>query len=110
MNIKTDFQVILGDLLDGIFGAIAEFVGTVLAAIGELFVSACDALLGSDRLVIVIPSGLATAVLFGFGIRALTGGGTGALISIATLIIIGVLFVFFLLAILLAVVRRKKRS
>lgn len=110
MNHKMNFQIILGDLLDGIFGAIAELVSSILGAIGELFVSACDALLGSERLVIVIPSGLATAVLFGFGIRALTGGETGALISIATLIIVAVVFVFFLVAILIATARRKKRS
>lgn len=110
MNFKPDFQVVLGDLLDGVFGAIAEFFGGVLAAIGELFVAACDGLFGSGRLVVVIPSGLVTAVVLGSGFRALTGGGTGALVSVGTLIVIGVLFVFFLFAILLAVARRRKRS
>lgn len=110
MKRAPDFSILFGDLLDGIFEAIAGFFGAILAAIGELFVLLCEAVVGSDNLVVVIPSGLVGAVLVGSGIRLVTGGGTVALISFATLVIIGVLFVLFMLAILLALSRRKKRQ
>ena len=107
---RPDVQVIFGDLLDGILGAIADFFGAILGAIGEVFVAACDAVFGSGRLVIVIPSGLVTAALLGFGYRALTEDGSGALLSPTTFVIIGVIFLFFLIAILIAAARRRKRS
>lgn len=110
MNTIPDFRALFGDFFEGIVDAIAGFFGAVLAAIGELFVSACEAVLGSDDLVVVVPSGLAGAVLLGSGIRLMTGGGTAALVSIATLVIVGVLFVFFVLAILFAVARRRRRQ
>lgn len=109
MNRIPDFNTLFGDLLEGIFDAIVGLFGTVIGAIGELFVSACEAVLGSDDLIVVIPTGLVSAILVGSGIRMATGGGTAGLVSIATLVIVAVLFVFFVLASLVAVARRKRR-
>ena len=109
MNRIPNFNTLLGDLFEGIFDAIVGLVGAVIGAIGELFVSVCEAVLGSDDLVVVIPTGLVSAIVVGSGIRVVTGGGTAALVSVATLVIVAVLFVFFVMASLVAVARRKRR-
>ncbi len=109
MNRIPDFSTLFGDLLDTLFEAIFEYLGVILGWIGELFVSACEAVLGSDSLAVVVPSGLVSAVLVGAGIRLLTGSGTAALFSFATLVVIGLLFAFFELAIVFAILRRNRK-
>jgi hypothetical protein len=104
---EPDFKVVLGDLLDGILSAIAEALGAAVAAIGELVIMVCEALFGSDQIIVVIPAGLCISLAAAFGVGYATAD-TGQWISTATIWIAGGLIAFFVIAILLASLRRRR--
>ena len=105
---EPDFKVVLGDLLDGILSAIAEALAAAVAAVGELLILVCEALFGSDQIIVVVPVGLFISLVAAFGVGYAVSDAEQALISATTIWIAGGLIVFFVVAILVASLRRRR--